>query len=51
MKRFHLALGGLGCGGCSAEGDVKGMLWKRVTGDQQAVEIRQTWSSTSYRPT
>ncbi len=34
----------------SAERDVKGILWERVTADQQAAEIRQTRPSTSYRP-
>ena len=47
MKRFHLALG-LGCGGVSAEREVKGIFWERVTTDQQVEEIRQTWPSTSY---
>ena len=36
-------LGRLGRGGVSAERDVSGMLWERVTADQQAAEIRQTW--------
>lgn len=44
MKRFHLALG------VSVERDVNGMLRERVTANQQAAEIRQTWPSTSYRP-
>jgi len=34
----------------SAERDVNGILWERFTADQQAAEIRQTWSSTNYQP-
>jgi len=47
MKRFHLALDVSDGGGFSVVRDVNGILWERVTADQQAAEIRQTWLSTS----
>lgn len=36
MKRLHMRIERLGCGGFSAERVVNGILWERVTADQQA---------------
>jgi hypothetical protein len=50
-EEISCCIGRLGCGGVSAERGVNGMLWERVTADQQAAEIRQTRPSTSDQPT
>ena len=35
----------------SAEREVNEILWERVTADQQAAEIRQTWPAMRDHPT
>jgi hypothetical protein len=40
LEEFSYRLGWLGCRGSSVERDVNGMLWERITADQQAAEIR-----------
>jgi hypothetical protein len=51
MKRFFTPWASRMGRRFSAGCDVKGILWDRVTADRQAAEIRQTYPSTSYRPT
>jgi hypothetical protein len=50
MKRFFSPWASRMGRRVSAGRDVKGILWDRVTADRQAAEIRQTYPSTSYRP-
>lgn len=40
-EEISCRIGRLGWGGCSARREVKGLLWERVTADQQAAEIRR----------
>ena len=40
-EEISCRMGRLGWGGCSAGREVKGLLWERVTADQQVGEIRR----------